>query len=534
MDRRAAQLKRLEKESFEVLIIGSGINGAVAASALSTRGIKTALIDRGDFGGFTSQSSSNLIWGGIKYLESFEFGLVRQLCRSRNQLIRAYPSSIREIRFFTNLEKGARFPSFIIYLGTLLYWLIGSCFTRAPRKLSKLIISAEEPVINMERSNGGVEYSDAYLVEHDSRFVFQFVRRAMNEACAVANYVESWGSKRLQNGTWLTRAKDLRSGSKWTIRSRVVINACGPFVDRQNALSSQISRHRHVYSKGIHLVVPRLSVYERVLTFFADDGRLFFAIPMGNRTVVGTTDTRVSEPETKVTDEDRSFVLDNINKRLNLEKPLGMNDILAERLGVRPLVLETEQEDLDSDWTHLSRKHVIDADLENFYLSIFGGKLTDCLNIGEEICDLVQQMEIPIPDVGKRWFGEPGPELRRNFLDGARALGLDSPFYPGGLDSQALCLWRRYGEDAFELLDKIRDDPSQGEPVFPDAELLRAEVSLIAREEMPVTLEDFLRRRTRLALLFSKKYLNDSEPLREIVELLFPEDWSTRWDEYFG
>ena len=93
-------------------------------------------------------------------------------------------------------------------------------------------------------------------------------------------------------------------------------------------------------------------------------------------------------------------------------------------------------------------------------------------------------------------------------------MGLDSPYYPDGLDSQSLCLWRRYGEGAFELLEKIRNEPSQGEPVFQDAEVLRAEVSLIAREEMPVTLEDFLRRRTRLALLFPKKnfmILNNSE-----------------------
>ena len=106
MDRRSSQLKRLEKESFDVLIIGSGINDAVAAAALSTQGGKTTLIDRGDFDGFTSQSSSNLIWGGIKYLESFEIGLVRQLCCASNQLTRAYPSSIREIRFFTNLRQG--------------------------------------------------------------------------------------------------------------------------------------------------------------------------------------------------------------------------------------------------------------------------------------------------------------------------------------------------------------------------------------------------------------------------------------------
>ena len=120
MSLRNEEIQKLESEAFEVLIIGGGINGSVAAAALSSRGVKTALIDRKDFGSETSQSSSNLIWGGIKYLEGLEFKLVRELCRSRNQLIRAYPSSIREIRFFTNLDKGFRFPALFIYLGSLI------------------------------------------------------------------------------------------------------------------------------------------------------------------------------------------------------------------------------------------------------------------------------------------------------------------------------------------------------------------------------------------------------------------------------
>ena len=115
-----------------------------------------------------------------------------------------------------------------------------------------------------------------------------------------------------------------------------------------------------------------------MLTFFADDGRLFFAIPMGNRTVIGTTDNRVTEPETEVTDEDRRFVLENINKRVNLKQPLEEKDILSERWGVRPLVLETDQVDLNSDWTKLSRKHAIDTDPKSRHISIYGGKLTDC------------------------------------------------------------------------------------------------------------------------------------------------------------
>ena len=100
MQLRASNIKKLSQEQFDVLVIGSGINGAVSAAALSARGARVALIDQRDFAGFTSQQSSNLAWGGIKYMETYEFGLVRKLCMSRNKLMRSYPSTVKEIRIF--------------------------------------------------------------------------------------------------------------------------------------------------------------------------------------------------------------------------------------------------------------------------------------------------------------------------------------------------------------------------------------------------------------------------------------------------
>ena len=533
MSLRNEQIQKLESEAFEVLIIGGGINGSVAAAALSSRGVKTALIDRKDFGSETSQSSSNLIWGGIKYLEGLEFKLVRELCRSRNQLIRAYPSSIREIRFFTNLDKGFRFPALFIYLGSLIYWFIGNCFTRPPKLLSKNSINHLEPVVNTEKSIGGIEYSDAYLVEHDTRFVFQFIRRSLQAGCAAANYIESLGSEQQEDKTWLTKVRDTQTGKEWKVRSKIVINACGPFVDFQNSLSQQKGKHRHVFSKGIHLVVPRLTEIERVLTFFADDGRLFFAIPMGNRTVIGTTDNRVTEPETEVTDEDRRFVLENINKRVNLKQPLEEKDILSERWGVRPLVLETDQVDLNSDWTKLSRKHAIDTDPESRHISIYGGKLTDCLNIGEELCQEVSKMGVTLPHPEGTWFGEPEAKRRREFLNQASEFELDSAFHQSPNETKAECLWRRYGEEAFELLEMIRQDSSLSEPLFPEAENLLCEIHLIAKKEMIVSLADLLRRRTRLALLFHHDFLKNSKNLKEAASVIFGKQTENQWSEYF-
>ncbi|HEY5676069.1 MAG TPA: FAD-dependent oxidoreductase, partial [Myxococcales bacterium] len=173
---RDTNLERLEKLQFDVLVLGGGINGAVCAAALSSRGAKVALVDRGDFAGETSQSSSNLAWGGIKYLESYEFALVRKLCRARNELLRAFPSMVQEIRFFTSVARGFRHGRFKLWLGALLYWAIGNFFTRGPRLLSASDIAREEPVVDTRGLSGGFEYSDAYLYDNDARFVWGFIR----------------------------------------------------------------------------------------------------------------------------------------------------------------------------------------------------------------------------------------------------------------------------------------------------------------------------------------------------------------------
>ena len=318
---RKSNVARLDRGTFDVLVVGGGINGAVAAACLAARGLKVALVDRGDFAGFTSQQSSNLAWGGIKYMETFEMGLVSKLCASRNKLIRSYPSTVQEIRFFTTHTKGFRHGLWKLVAGTWLYWLLGRFFTKTPRLLTLGDMAKEEPIVNLDGADGGFEYSDAYLHDNDARFVWNFIRSALDHGCAAANYVESLGSER-KGDVWETRVRDVDTGTEKVVRSRVLLNACGPFVDDENEKSQVKTAHKHVFSKGIHLIVPRLSKSRRVLTFFADDGRLFFVIPMGPRTCIGTTDTRVASPHSHVTPEDREFVLSNINKRLRLELSL--------------------------------------------------------------------------------------------------------------------------------------------------------------------------------------------------------------------
>jgi glycerol-3-phosphate dehydrogenase len=529
---RAEHIENLAEKEFDVLILGGGINGAVAAAALAAKGASVGLIDKNDFASGCSSNSSNLAWGGIKYLESGELLLVNKLCRSRNHLMRHYPSSVKEIRFFTTIRKGFRMPPFMVYLGALFYWFIGAFHTRAPRYLSRRKIRQEEPVIAIKDVAGGLEYSDCYLPDNDSRFVFRFIRAAATQGCSVANYVEALGSDFSAETGWATRARDSVSGREFAIRSRVVINACGPWVDYYNRALGIDTDHHHLFSKGVHLIVDRITDHDRVLAFFASDGRLFFVIPMGLKTCIGTTDTPVKNPRVEVTAEDRQFILDNVNSLLNLSAPLTAADVIAERCGVRPLAVKRVNVDESRDWLKLSRRHAIDTDADRAFISIFGGKLTDCINVGEEIVELVRSLGIHVPDPRRVWYGEPEPARKQAFVEKARALDVDNKIHTLSGEPLSERIWRRYGEYAWRLLEDIAADPERAlhKPVA-SIEYTRCELALMAQTEMIVTLDDFMRRRSKVEQVTRLDSMN-RDGLYEICEILFGAQAADKLDEY--
>jgi glycerol-3-phosphate dehydrogenase len=534
MKLRETNLEKLASEEFDVLIVGGGINGAVSAACLSARGVRVALVDRGDFAGTTSQESSNLAWGGIKYMESFEFALVRKLCMARNHLIRAYPSTVQRIGFYLTHDKSFRKSRLLLWLGTWLYWLIGDGFLRPPRLLSLRDMEREEPIIDVSHADGGVEYDDAYLHDNDARFVWNFVRGALNHGAVAANYVEVTAAAKEADGGWRVSARDVLGGAPMTLRARILLNACGPHVDALNAVLGATTQHHHVLSKGIHLIVPRLTTSRRVLSFFADDGRLFFVIPMGPRTCIGTTDTRVDDAHVSVTPEDRRFVLENINHRLRLPKPLTEADIIAERCGVRPLAMakQAAHGKKDRDWMQLSRKHAIEV--TGTSLSIFGGKLTDCLNVGEEIYEQVTRLGVRARFPERKWYGEPPDEVKDEFFHQATLMELDALTAKSSSEPLSTRLWRRYGAEALRLLESIRQDPRQADLVIENAEYLRCEIEEAARREMVTKLDDFLRRRSKIALVVSLAALKEAAGLKDACRILFGIEAEAKLEEYFG
>lgn len=536
MTLRDRHLQRLRSETFDTLVIGGGINGAVAAASLAGRGASVAIIDRGDFGSFTSQASSNLVWGGFKYLENYELLLVWKLCRSRNRLMAAYPDNIKQIGFYATLDETSPYKPWFAGLGSLGYWIIGQFGTKRPRVLSRAKIEHEEPAIDTANALGGIEYYDGILVDNDARFVFSFVRGAIEAGAAAANYVELVSAERVE-GRWSATLRDVETGEEFTTTATTIINAAGPFVDEINQQWGLTTDHRIVYSKGIHLVVPRLTTndHHKVLAFFDDSQRLFYVIPMGRRSVIGTTDTRVDTPFTEVTDEDIDFLFDQINSRMDLAAPLSRADIIAERTGVRPLVVKRSSGDhSDVDWTKLSRKHAIETDHARGVVTVFGGKLTDCINVGEEVAEEIERLGVPLEPDLHNWYGEPAAATRDEFYRQAHLMRLDEYRTKAGTEPLSDRLWRRYGRRAFSMLEAVREDPSMANDVMGSADYIRVELHAAARTEMVTRLDDFMRRRSKIELVVRDADIRSSTGLADVAQILFGADAERRLAEYFG
>ena len=538
MAQRSENLRRLDGGDFDVLVIGGGINGAVSAAALAGRGASVALVDRGDFGAFTSQESSNLVWGGFKYLENYELGLVYGLCRSRNELMKSYPDNVREIGFLATLDKTAPYRPWFAGIGATAYWAIGRFGTKPPKVFSRRRLAQAEPAISTATARGAIQYQDAYLIDNDSRFVFSFIRSAFEAGAVTTNYVELVHAER-RGDRWYVALRDVVTGDEMTASSKTLVNAAGPFVDALNESWGTTTTHRIVYSKGIHLVVPRLTTtdHDRVLAFFDDSQRLFYVIPMGRRSVIGTTDTRVDDPHTAVTEEDRNFLLEQINTRMNLEKPLEASDVIAERSGVRPLVVKVEGEGSDDwrskEWTSLSRRHEVECDAQRSVVTVFGGKLTDCLNVGAEVASEIESLGVSLEADERNWYGEPDSASRAEFFRQAHLMHLDEMRSKPDTEPLSVRLWRRYGRRAFDMLEHIRDDPSMATDVMESADYLRVELHNAADHEMIVKLDDFMRRRSKIDLVVADDEFVGSDGLAEISQLLFGDDGERKLDEFY-
>ena len=231
-------------------------------------------------------------------------------------------------------------------------------------------------------------------------------------------------------------------------------------------------------------------------------------------TDAGTTDPPTDHPDSGITEEDRRFVLDNANRCLRLAAPLTEADVIAERCGVRPLaVLPGEYS--PADYLQLSRRHAIEAAAGKNFVTVFGGKLSDCIKVGNGVVKAVLDAGVADPGLARRWYGEPDDLVRQQYRSQAKVLN-------GALSQVQLeRFWCWYGLRALELLETLQKDPGAACPVLPGSDIVRAEVELIRTTEMVVTIDDFLRRRTLLALTLNVDHLAPSVAESDLDQILF-------------
>ena len=494
---------------YDVVVVGGGINGAVSAARLAAGGVKVLLLEKDDFASKTSQESSNLVWGGIKYLQSYEFALVYKLCRSRNELLKAYPNRIRQIGFLASIGPTAPFGRLLGLFGTMFYWAIGLFATRRPKVYSPSVANKIEPRFLPGRA--ALEYFDAGLPDNDSRFVWHFIETAKSLGATCLNYKEVKDAK--FDGTWEISFDDSLSGESQNVSAAALINATGPFANLISERFRLENKSTLALSKGVHLIVPKIHSSERVLAFWDEQGRMFYVLPMNDRSMIGTTDTRVSAETKEVTAEDREFLLKQINKEMNLTEPLTESDIIAERSGVRPLVTDGKS-GTEVDWHKLSRKHVVETDAKQKAISLFGGKLTDCLNVGEEVFREISRLGLaPAKRVTSPWFGEEPAHAKREFTDKAQQYFAGKPELELTIES----LWRRHGSRAEQILALISEDASKADSVFDGLGICYAEIEFVAQNEDVREPEDLLRRRLPISMSRSQVEIASNKRLNSLL-----------------
>jgi glycerol-3-phosphate dehydrogenase len=471
---------------FDLAIIGGGINGAGIARDASGRGLSVLLVEQGDLASGTSSASTKLIHGGLRYLELYEFRLVRESLTEREVLLRAAPHIIWPLRFVLPYRAGGR-PWWMLRAGLFLYDHLGGRKLLPPtRALDLRNDAAGEPLRDDLRR--GFEYSDCWV--DDARLVALTARDAADRGADIRTRTRCEAA-RTEDGLWALR---LSGGAEE--RAKVLVNAAGPSVSH---VLSDIVRHdeptRVRMVKGSHIVVKRLFAHDRCYILQNPDGRICFAIPYQNDfTLIGTTDEDyVGDPaNVTISDGEIAYLCGAVSAWFR--QPVTPADIVWTYAGIRPL-----RDDGSSAAQEATRDYVFEMSGTPPVLSVFGGKITTFRRLAEAAMERIAPL---FPGLKPRWTASaalPGGDFP---WDGFAALRDDLlrryPFLP---EATATRLTRAHGTRAVPLLGDARSMADLGQ-VF-GADLTEREVDWLVRTEWARTAADVLWRRSKLGLRFA-------------------------------
>lgn len=476
----------MEREEFDLCVIGGGINGAAVARDASMRGLRTALVDSGDFAAATSSRSSKLIHGGFRYLPQGQFLLVYHALDERERLRRVTaPHLVRPIRFLFPTYRGRGFGRFTMSAGLFLY----DFFARTPRaerhqSLDSRAALEREPLLSRDGLTGAALYYDAWA--DDARITFENVLDAALHGAAVANYGAVQSLSKSDGRLRAAGVRDLVGGRSFELRARAFVNAAGPWVDDLRRMDDPDAAPSVRLTKGVHLVFPieRLPVRES-LVLTTGDGRIVFVMPHDRYVLVGTTDTDYAGDRREVVAEpaDIGYLLGVIAESLP-SLNLSENDVGSSFAGLRALVTHG----MRNAPSAVPREETI-LTSNSGMLTVAGGKLTTHRAIAEKVADRVLRA------AGRPVTASP---TRTAKFPGARPTGDATGDFSRIPRAIGEVLSGRYGTRAAIVANILADRPELGAPLAPGCPAIAAEVIHAIRNEMALTMADFLVRRTSL------------------------------------
>lgn len=536
---RQAGLRRLAGEEFDVLVVGGGITGAGVALDAASRGLRTALVERGDFASGTSSKSSKLVHGGLRYLQQRELGLVHESLTERHRLLRNAPHLVTPLAFLIPLfgKGGVVDKSLVRGYAIALYmydfaggWRIGKMHKRVRADE----VSARLPTLRTERLVSGFLYYDARA--DDARLTLAVLRTAvLDHGAAAVNYARVCGFVTDRGGRLESATVEVGDASPSTtsprpapaetvsVRARCVVNATGVWGDEISSLADAHHTPQLRPAKGIHITVPQSKLPCDIAAVIPvrGDARSIFVIPWGEHVYLGTTDTDYDGPidDPRLEEKDVTYVLDAVNAAVN--EPILASDITGTWAGLRPLATGAGHKRPPSARTaDLSRRHAVTVSSSGM-VTIAGGKLTTYRRMAEDTVDVV------VEELGSRVRRSPTAKLA---LRGSHDLGrartdLAKSGARLGLEADVLeQVARRYGGEGRAVLALCDETPALARRLAGGLPVIAAEVVYAARYEMAVCVEDVLARRTRALLHDADAAM---QAAREVAEILGAElGWS--------
>ena len=510
---RESLSEQLEGQSFDLIIIGGGVNGAGTAREAALQGLRTLLIEKNDFGSGTSSWSSRLAHGGLRYLEYFEFNLVRESLRERERLLRCAPHLVRPLQLTIPIYQGNKRGPQLVRLGMLLYDILSFDKTLpGHRMLGKGAFHQLYRGVRRTRLSGAAQYYDGQ-VEYAERLCWENVLAAKEAGATVLNYVEVEQLERSPEKITAIALRDVLTGETHSVSAgqAIVINTAGPWVDDvcravvQKGQSQPVTREQLIGgTKGSHIVVnPFPGAPDGALYVEAEsDGRPYFIIPWLGKFLIGTTDLRFEGnlDAVKASDAEIDYLIDETNRVLP-NAQLSREAVQFTYSGVRPLPYAEGVKPSQITRSHILKDHAQapaqDGRVSNF-ISLIGGKLTTYRQVGDDFVAAVQKKLGRPVSMGKtKTLPLPGavgltPERV------AEAIEQYGPQIPANTIHH---LYQLYGSRAENLLRLTIDSPDLAAPIVPELPDIRAQVVYAIRCEMAQTLVDICCRRTLIAML---------------------------------